>query len=363
MTPDFLHRAREFYLGEMKDHLVYRSLAGTVRDPGLRAQLERIAGMELRHAGFWRRILEQRGEPVPTARIPRLYLQMLGLLQRLLGPLLLISALELGEAAAYECYYRLLEQGELEQGDRDTLRGIIVDELEHEAVFRRQREGSGLANVRDFVLGMNDGLVEILGVVTGLSAVYAGDPLVVAVSALVVGLAGALSMAIGAFISVRSQREVNRALRRRTEILYSVAPQRAREELRERLSDSGMPAQMSTLVAERLGQSPAALIRLLVGREEPTGEWRAALFTGAAYLFGVIFPVSPYFLAERAPLALIGSLLLAGGMLALVGGLIAAVSGIDLRRKVLEMVAAGLGAAGLAWLFGFLVQGISGVSV
>ena len=101
MTPDFLHRAREFYRREMKDYLVYRSLAGTMRDPGLRAQLERIAGMELRHAGFWRRILEQRGATVPPVRIPRLYLQMLGLLQRLLGPLLLISALELGEAAAW----------------------------------------------------------------------------------------------------------------------------------------------------------------------------------------------------------------------------------------------------------------------
>ncbi|RME35058.1 MAG: hypothetical protein D6786_03110 [Gammaproteobacteria bacterium] len=57
MTPGLMRQARESCLGEMNDHIVYRTLADQVRDPRLRSRLEQIAAMELRHAGFWRRLL------------------------------------------------------------------------------------------------------------------------------------------------------------------------------------------------------------------------------------------------------------------------------------------------------------------
>jgi len=84
-----------------------------------------------------------------------------------------------------------------------------MDEIEHEEIFSKSKQLLHVENLRDFILGMNDGLVEILGAVTGLSAAYVNNPFMVAISGLIVGVAGALSMGIGSFISVRSQREMN----------------------------------------------------------------------------------------------------------------------------------------------------------
>ena len=361
-THPLCQRARDFYRGEMNDHITYRVLAERTRDEHLRELLQRIAAVELRHAGFWKALLERHGVPVPEVRPRRLRMWFLGLLMRLLNPLLVISALELGETAAYETYYRVWQEGDIDAEERDALRGIIVDELEHESSFQREKEAGGFSNIRDFILGMNDGLVEILGAVTGLSAAYPGKPLVVAISGLIVGVAGALSMGIGAFISVRSQRQVNEAQQHRMQILFSVSPDRAEAEFRDRLEQNGLPADISEEISHKLGRNPDTLAGLLIERSDEN-EWRSALFTGGAYLFGVAFPVLPYFLADDARHALIGSVLFAGLALASVGSLISVLSGIDLRTKVLEMVGSGLAAAGLAYLFGRLMQVLFGIEI
>ena len=352
-----------FYLDEMEDHLTYRALAAGVRAPALRATLERIAAMERGHAGFWRSVLKRLGAPVPVPRSLWWRRRLLGILQRWVSPLFLVAALELGERNALLAYHRAWQRGlPLDAGERDRLRRIILDEMEHEVTFRRLTEARGLANLRDFILGMNDGLVELLGAVTGLSAAYPGRPLWVGISGLIVGLAGALSMAVGAFVSVRSQRQVNEGRRRHMDIVFDVAPRRAEAEYRERLTASGLPGHLAAELARQVGREPDALRRLLLPAPAEN-EWRAALFTGGAYLFGVAFPVLPYFTTASSAAALVGSLLLAGAALATVGALVAVVSGISLRGKVLELAASGLGTAALAYGFGRLVQWAFGIQV
>ena len=362
LSHDLRSLARAFYLGEMTDHVTYRMLSQATRRTELRGLLERISTMEAGHAAFWRGVLERLGESVPEHRPPVLRNTLLRLLARIVNPLFLIAFLELGENQAAKTYHQVLQSGLLEPKENARLREIIMDELEHESLFHRQSRQSGLGNVRDFVLGMNDGLVEILGAVTGLSAAWPGNPLMVAISGLIVGIAGALSMGIGAFISVRSQRQVNEARRERLQLLFSVAPERARDEFSERLEEAGLPESVSREVAERVGEKSASLVELLVGKAEEN-EWRSAFFTGMAYLFGVLFPVLPYFLADSSIHALIGSVFFAGLALASVGSLIALFSGISLRTKVLEMVVSGFSAAGLAYLFGRLMQALFGVEV
>ncbi len=357
---DLAALAQAYYLDEMNDHLTYQALARHARAPELRRTLERIAAMERGHARFWEGVLRDLGCEVRPPRPRRGRLFVLRQLQRLVNPVLLVAALELGETEAVSGYYRVWKDGGLDERRRASLRAILLDELEHEVTFRREAQRLGLGNVRDFVLGMNDGLVEILGAVTGLSAAYPGSPLVVAVSGLIVGVAGAMSMGIGAYISVRSQRQVNEGARRRNDIVFDVAPERAARELRDRLTDSGVPAEVADRVSETLSREPDALRRLL-GRTVEENELRSALFTGAAYLLGVVFPVSPYFLAHSSFGALGWSVTLAATALAAVGGVVAVVSGIRLRTKVAEMVVSGLAAAVLAYGFGRLMQGLFGI--
>ncbi len=361
MTDDtLLAQAERFYRNEMHDCFLYQSLAERSRDDHLAKQLRRISRMEAGHAKFWGRVIEARGGRVPEVAPPRLKIALLGLIARVVSPLWLVALLEMGEGGAQQEYHAIWRTRLLDEKEQRTLAAVVLDEMEHEQVFREEAERLGGNNVRDFVLGMNDGLVEILGAVTGLSAAYPGAPRVVALSGLIVGVAGALSMGIGAFISVRSQRQVNEARRRHMDILFEVAPQRAGEALREKLADSGLPDEVSREVAERIGDNPDAVRGLLL---EPVqeNEVRSGLFTGFAYLFGVIFPLTPYFFADDSFSALVGSMLFAGLALATVGLSIAVLSGISIRTKVLEMVVSGLTAAALAYGFGLAMQHLFGI--
>lgn len=361
--PALVALAQGFYQDEMRDHLTYLTLAGNERDAHLRELLGRVASMELRHAEFWKHFLEARAAAVRPPRVQRLRRALLQILQRLLNPKILVALLELGETSAYQNYFRCLKSAPFDERERSELRRIVLDELEHELTFRKQAQRLGAGqHIRDYVLGMNDGLVEILGAVTGLSAVYAGNPLIVGVSGLVVGIAGSLSMGIGGYISVRSQRQVNEGNRARMEVLFDVAPQMAVEEYRERLIASGLPAEIAEDVVRRMGGNREALARLLL-EESTENEIRSGLFTGLAYLVGVVFPVLPYFLASDSLTALVASVGFAGLALAASATVVSILSGIPLRKKIAEMLIAGFSAAAIAYAFGKLVQGVFGIEI
>ncbi len=360
MDETLLREVVAFHRGERLDELTYRALAEVAPEAALRDLLEGIARTEARHADFWERVLASRGGRPETVRPGRLRIGLLRLLMRLASPSFVLSVVEMGEAAAYERYYDFLQRADLPPDEAEQLRRIVEDELEHEEAFHQQ--GGGMHNLRDFVLGMNDGLVEILGSVSGLAAAFPGRLGLVALSGLVVGLAGALSMAIGAFVSVRSQRQVDAAARRRLQILFAVSPQRTQQELERRLVDLGLPAEEAERLAATV-QIDERTTGALLGGPGRDDEWRSAAFTGLAYLLGTSFPLLPYVLTETPRAALVGSVLASGAALALVGVAVALVSGISLRRKTTELVAAGLGAAAVAYGFGRLLQWTVGVDV
>ena len=58
-----------------------------------------------------------------------------------------------------------------------------------------------------FFLGLNDGLVEILGAVSGFFGAF-GEATMVLIAASTTAVAGALSMAAGAFLALNSEKEV-----------------------------------------------------------------------------------------------------------------------------------------------------------
>ncbi|WP_456368147.1 VIT1/CCC1 transporter family protein [Thermococcus sp.] len=360
---DALRLVERFYVNEWADAVLYEELAREERDERTKRELERLAELEKRHAEFWRSVLERRGRKAPKPKVSRVTLFSVKLLRRVLGAGAVASLLEMGENSAIESYFQFLREfsGELDEEEVRILRRVILDEIEHERFFREEEERFHVEHIRDLILGMNDGLVELLGAVTGLSAVYPTRPTLVGVSGLVVGVAGALSMAIGAFISVRSQRQVKESVRSRMEVLFEVSPEKALEELTDRLREGGLPEEIAKEIAEKLGEKPEVVKRLLLPETEEN-EVRAALYTGLSYLVGVAFPVSPYFIASSSMTALALSVVLAGTVLGAVASIIALLSGISVKKKVLEMVATGLGAAFLSYLFGRLMEAVFHVS-
>lgn len=358
---DVVKNAKAFYEDEYKDSVLYANLAKIEEDEKLKREFLRLSNIESKHAKFWHDFLKRRGAEAPRVKIGKSSLLLIRALRRILGPGAIVSLLEMGENSAIQKYFRFLTTHRFEDEERLRLNGVILDELEHERFFSDSKKRFHMENIRDFVLGMNDGLVEILGAVTGLSAVYTHNPFLVGISGLIVGVAGALSMGIGSFISVRSQRQVNESVKQRMEVLFRVAPEKAKEQLLSKLLESGMPPEVAQEVAEKLSLNENALLNLLI-KEEGENEIRAALYTGLAYLMGVFFPVVPYFIAKSSLVALPFSILFAGVALGTVAVTISLLSGISIKKKAFEMVATGLGAAFISYLFGRLMESLFGAA-
>jgi VIT1/CCC1 family predicted Fe2+/Mn2+ transporter len=352
-------KAMSFYADERSASRLYAYLAGSEKDPALRVRFAELARVETLHMAFWRAFLLRRG--ITTTEPSWFSFTWARLLRRVLGTRRYLSLLEITEATAVDSYYQFLNSATLEETEKTDIARIIEDELGHEEELESQFNALPKDNVRDFVMGMNDGLVELLGAATGLSAVYPTRPQIVGVNGLVVGLAGALSMGIGTWVSVRSQRQVNEGIRRKTDLLFSVAPKRAQAELARKLAESGMPADLTDEVTEKLASNKDAMIALLT-ESTPSNEIRSALFTGAAYIIGLLFPVLPYFFARNSFMALIFSVLFAGLALTIVASIITLTAGSNaFRRKIREMVITGLGAAAASYAFGRLVQAVFGI--
>ena len=163
--------------------------------------------MEHGHAAFWAAFLGRRGVDPASLKVVDLGTRVKFALMRVLGIGLSIRLLELGENDAVAFYSSLLESAEVSEEEREGIRRILEEELVHEQELAEEGALRGfLEHVRDAVLGMNDGLVEVPSVSMGLAGAY-GEPRTVALGGLIVGIAGALSMGIGAYASVKAQRE------------------------------------------------------------------------------------------------------------------------------------------------------------
>ena len=342
--------AVKFYYEEVKDSQVYEYLAMLEKDVKLRRRLRGLARIEKRHAEFWKDYLKKRGTEVKEKKFSMVRKFGVYLLRKLFGASMVVSLSEMGESSAIYAYYDFYAHGDLSAHEKEVLSRIILDEMEHEKLFYQEKKFLHVENIRDIVLGMNDGLVEILGAVTGLSAVYVNNLLLVGLSGLIVGVAGSLSMAIGSYVSVRSQRQVNEGLRKRFRMMLSVSEKRAREEIEEKLKDMGLPESLAVEAAQKMSVDEQDIEKLLP--KEETNEVRSAIYTGLAYILGVMFPVMPYFFSPTTYIALPLSVIFAGIALSIVSAVISVMSGISVKRKVAEMIILGLGAAGLSYLFG-----------
>ena len=348
----------KFYCGEMKDYHTYEYLSTLESDEMRKKKLLGLAYMEKKHAEFWKEYLKKRGLEVKEIKFGAMRKFLIRFVRKMLGLGVISSLSEIGESSAISFYYDFYKNGDLDEEEREKLRGVILDEIEHEKFFMGEKKKIHAENIRDMVLGMNDGLVEILGAVTGLSAVYFSKPILVGLSGLVVGVAGALSMGIGAYVSVRSQRQVNEGIRKRLKIIFSISKSRLRNEIKDRITELGIPPDTAIRITDEMVEDENVIDKLIPVEEN--NERRAAIYTGLAYIIGVFFPVLPYFFSPNTLLALPLSIIFAGIALSIVSAIISVISGISVRRKVVEMVILGLSAAAISYVFGTAIHILSG---
>ena len=357
---------------EMQSARLYRRLAHSQPEGANRSLLLEMSGHELRHAEHWRRRLEELGGR--THRIlPSPRETILPLLARTFGLASVIALIEGGEARGKLNYIR---QARFlpDQASREIADAIIPDERLHQgaaATLRRAtpgQEGVGRTGpshvgefLRDLIFGLNDGVVSNFSLIAGVSGAQTSHNF--ALLAGVAGLiAGAVSMAAGAYLSNRAQREVVAEEVRREAEEIEYAPEEERDELRRIYRLKGFDEDEVELLVGRITADPqrwlAALVTEELGLNVEGGPppLLDAMYAGGGFALGALVPLLPFLFAGGTGALTAAAVLSVVGLFTM-GAAKTLVTSRSVLRSGLEMVVVGVGAAVITNLVGRAIGG------
>ncbi len=198
---------------------------------------------------------------------------------------------------------------------------VLHDELEHEDVIVTKWIERKISpeKIKNLFFGFNDGLVEILGAVSGFFAAFSNITAILFAS-MMVAVAGSISMGAGAYVAANSKEEIEQV-----------------EEGKRRFLRGRNPAQLN---------SGTAL--------------KEAIRVGVSYFIGAIIPVLPVALGEKNFLI---SFVAGGIMIIFVSTILAFLSGMDVRRRILiNLIIIGF-AVGVTYGIGVATKMFLGISL
>jgi vacuolar iron transporter family protein len=154
--------------------------------------------------------------------------------------------------------------------------------------------GERLNWLRAGVLGANDGIVSVAGLVVGVAGATA-DRTAIMIAGVASLVAGALSMAGGEYVSVSTQRDTEQAALRLERYELETMPEAEERELAEIYEDKGLPPDLATEVARELTAHDAleahAEAELGIDPDELTSPWHAAWASLVAFTCGGLLPL------------------------------------------------------------------------
>ncbi|TWP34583.1 VIT1/CCC1 transporter family protein [Leekyejoonella antrihumi] len=244
-----------------------------------------------------------------------------------------------------------------------------IDALESGPSRQQPHEGelqsagvSGRLNwLRAGVLGANDGIVSVAGIVMGVAGSGAARS-TIGIAGVAGLVAGALSMATGEYVSVSTQRDTERALLRKERHELRSMPHEELEELTQIYQAKGLSRPLAEKVAEQLTEHDAlgahAEAELGIDPNELTNPWHAAWASLLAFTIGALLPLLAVLLPSspwRVPVtvgAVVIALIITGSISARVGG---APEGRAIARNVLGGVIAMAVTFGIGHLVGLSI--------
>lgn len=157
------------------------------------------------------------------------------------------------------------------------------------------------------IYGLNDGLGAIFGIVAGVSGATMGNGHTVLIAGLAGGMASAISMGVGAYLSAQSEREIYQAVmyRKREELRNS--PELCKRELSLVYQTKGMPESDAATITELLAKDEGLFAQAVAAEELSAGEYavadptRSALCAALSTAVGALIPTLPFFVLAGAP--------------------------------------------------------------
>lgn len=203
--------------------------------------------------------------------------------------------------------------------------------------------GQRLNWLRAGVLGANDGIVSVAGVVVGVAAATPGNVPAIAAAGIAALVAGAFSMAGGEYVSVSTQRDTERALIAKERRELAEMPEDELAELTGLYEQRGLSPALARQVAEELTAKDAlaahAEVELGLDPYEYTNPWLAALSSFGAFTVGALIPLGMILLPLGAPVVVTAVAVVIG--LALTGWISARLGGSPVPRAIVRNVVMG----------------------
>ena len=309
--------ARALVLDELFDLLLYKALRA-VTQPDVHDTLDELIKVETGHLAFWQKFFDLKLNELNFGR--KIKLSFMMLVCRIFGSTAVHLVLEAIEVHGVRKYLALWsEYQSMPLGE--ALRGILMDEFKHEDVLVTEltKRKINPERIRNIFLGLNDGLVEILGAVSGFFGAFDSAKLVL-IAAMTTAAAGALSMAAGSFLALNSEKEV-----KTTEIARKI------------------------FLGEESDVTPM--------EESPLG---SAAVVGIAYVTGALVPVLPVLVGAKDALF---SVLTAGLMVIVVSTVLSFLSGMDVKRRIVLNLAIIMVAVCVSYGIGLAAKQIWGIAV
>ena len=216
------------------------------------------------------------------------------------------------------------------------------------------------ARIREFVFGIQDGLISTVGLLAGIQGATE-NRLVVIVAGLTAMFSGAISMAAGSYLSSAAQKEIFDKELFEAEKLAEREPYMAAEGLLKALGEEGLNKEQSYRMVKVLSQERNVFMRTFqekvfgLGSAEINRPLQAALVMGLSFIVGAVIPIVPYLISSGFTALYISSLL--GGITLFgVGVFKGKLAGKSLWLSGLEFFLVAVGAAVLGYAIGLVVQ-------
>jgi VIT1/CCC1 family predicted Fe2+/Mn2+ transporter len=333
---------------EKQSAWLYRELADCEPDPAIARLYRALAEAAEGQAQKWQ---AASGERAP-AFSPSIRARITAALARTLGPRRVRAALVAMKVRGVSAY----DSHRATPGHRmpTTVAQVGV-----------RHKGYGGGNLRAAVFGVNDGLVSNASLIMGVAGAGAATNLVIT-SGVAGLLAGALSMAAGEYVSVRSQREMFEyqiGLERDELAEY---PEEEAEELALIYAARGMDLDEARRITRELVRTPDTALDALAREElglnpdDLGSPWGAAAFSFLAFAAGAIVPLVPFLVGLPLGAAISTAAAVAGIALFGVGAALSLFTGRNAWLGGLRMVAIGGGAGLVTWFIGRLLGTVIG---
>lgn len=184
---------------EYRNSLIFTALAERETEPDYHRILTELATFEKSHFEFWRKL----ANPGQTYRVSPLTIRLYQILRQVFGLTFVIKFLEMQEGQMIDEIRQFLFAND-HPAKKDIETVLLVEEQQEQKLIKQIREDR-VEFTGSIVLGLNDGIIELSGALTGFSFAFRHNPTVV-LAGIILGISASLSMGSSAYLQAVHER-------------------------------------------------------------------------------------------------------------------------------------------------------------